>query len=158
MVISMRGLGAIKTTQVRTRLRKKNIKVTVVRNALFAKAVGESPMKAISGVLTGSSAVAYGGQSVVEVAREIIAIIKDFPEIELKGAVLDGQLFSGEEGCKRLSSFPTRDEAIAQDVALILSPGRKLVAQVKGPGGRLLGIVKSIQEKLEKGEAIAPVA
>jgi len=42
-------------------------------------------------------------------------------------------------------------------VTLILSPGRNLMASVKGPGGRLAGIVKAIQEKLENGETIEKV-
>jgi ribosomal protein L10 len=58
---------------------------------------------------------------------------------------------------KALSKFPTRDEAIAQDVTLILGPGRKLVGAIKGPGSNLAGIIKAIEEKLEKGEAIAAV-
>ena len=82
-------------------------------------------------------------------------LVKEFPGIELKGAVLDGQLFEGEDGVKRLSAFPTREEAIAQTVTLILSPGRKLAAQILGPGARVAGLVKAIEERLEKGEAIA---
>jgi large subunit ribosomal protein L10 len=98
--------------------------------------------------------VAYGGESVVEMAREIVGLIKNNPEIELHGAVLDGELFEGEAGVKRLSEFPTKDEAIAQNVTLILSPGRKLVGAIKGPGAKVAGLIKAIEEKLEKGETI----
>jgi large subunit ribosomal protein L10 len=93
----------------------------------------------------------------VDVAREIVDLVKKFPGIELKGAVLDGQLFEGEAGVEALSKFPTRDEAIAKDVAIILGPGAKLLASVKGPGSQLAGILKAIEEKLEKGETIAKV-
>ena len=41
---------------------------------------------------------------------------------------------------------------------LVLSPAQKVVGAAKGPGGRVLGIVKTIQEKLEKGETVARVA
>ena len=108
-------------------------------------------------MLSGSNAMVYGAESVVEVAREIVDIVKEFPELELKGAVLDGILFEGESGCEALSKYPTRDEAIAQDVTLILGPGRKLMGAVKGPGGRLAGVIKASEEKLEKGEEIAKV-
>jgi len=69
--------------------------------------------------------------------------------------VLDGTLFKGKAGVEELSKFPTREEAIGRIVTLIVSPARKLVAQVQGPGSALAGIVKSIEEKLEKGETIA---
>lgn len=84
-------------------------------------------------------------------------LAKQHEQIELKGAVLDGILFEGDAGVKKLSEYPTKDEAIAQDVTLILGPGRKLMGAVKGPGGRLAGVIKAIEEKLEKGEEIAKV-
>lgn len=157
LAISIRGIDAGDTTAIRSRLRKKEIRVTVIRNALFKQAFADSSLAPLGKVLKGSNALAYGGETVVDVAREIIALVKEFPDIELKGAVLDGELFSGPEGIERLSKFPTRDEAIGQAVTLIVSPGRKLLGAVKGPGGRLMGIVKAIEEKLEKGETIAKV-
>lgn len=158
MLISLRGVTSNNTNAIRKELGKKEIRVTVIRNKLFMSAFGDSNLAGLSPLLTGANALAYGAESVVEVAREIMELIKKFPEIELRGAVLDGQLFAGEAGIKALSKYPTRDEAIAQDLTLILSPGRKLLGQIKGPGGRLLGIVKAIEEKLEKGETISALA
>lgn len=155
-VISIRGVGAIDTTGIRRRLRGKNISVTVVRNSLAKRAFKDSALEALEPILVGPNALVYGGNSVVEVAREIMEIVKQFPAIELKGAVLDGELFPGEEGIKRLSKFPTREEAIAQTVTLILSPGRNLMGQVKGPGARIAGVIKAIKDRLEKGETIQP--
>lgn len=156
-VISLRGVSANNNNEIRAGLRKKDIRITIVRNNLFGKAFADTKLAGLSEVLEGSNAVVYGAESVVEVAREIVEIVKRFPEVELKGAVLDGELYAGAEGVERLSRFPTRDEAIAEDVALILGPGRNLVGAVKGPGGRLAGIIKAIEDKLEKGEAIARV-
>lgn len=157
MLISLRGVSSNNTNKIRQTLRKKEIRVTVIRNSLFMQSFGETGLASLSPLLSGANALAYGAESVVEVAREIVGLLKDFPDIQLRGAVLDGQLFEGEEGVKALAKYPTRDEAIAQDVTLILSPGRNLLGAIKGPGGRLLGIVKAIEEKLEKGESIAKV-
>ncbi len=157
LAIGLRGISSNDTNAIRAGLARKEIKVTVVRNKLFGQAFGETELAPLKGVLAGSSALAYGAESVVEVAREIVDLLKKFPDIELKGAVLDGMLFEGDAGVKALSKYPTRDEAIAQDVTLILGPGRKLLGAIKGPGSGLAGIVKAIEEKLEKGEAIARV-
>jgi large subunit ribosomal protein L10 len=153
MLIGIRGLKGIETTKLRAGLRKKSIKITVVRNSLARKTFADASFKALGDLLAGSSALAYG-PSVVEVAREIVGLVKDFPAIELKGAVLDGHLYKGKAGVEELSKFPTRDEAIGQAVTLILSPARNLLAQVKGPGSNVAGIVKAIETKLEKGEKI----
>jgi len=157
LVIGLRGISSNDTNSIRTGLAEKEIRVTVVRNSLFGKAFGDTNLSPLSEILEGSSALAYGAESVVDVAREIVGLAKTYPDIELKGAVLDGMLFEGEAGVTALSKYPTREEAIAQDVTLILSPARNLMGQVKGPGSALLGIVKSIEEKLEKGESIGKV-
>ena len=71
--------------------------------------------------------------------------------------VLDGNLFEGEAGVKRLSDFPTKEEAQAKVVQLVLAPGANVLGAAKGAGGRILGVIKTIQEKLESGETIAKI-
>lgn len=157
LLISIRGLKAIDNTKLRNNLAKKNIRITVIRNSLAKKTFEGSVLAAFGELLSGSSAIAYGGNSVVEVAREIVSAMEKMPAIELKGAVLDGMLFKGKAGVTELSKFPTREEAIGKVVTLVVSPGSKLVAQLKGPGSNVAGLVKAIETKLEKGEAIAKV-
>lgn len=157
MLISIRGMKAIDTTKLRTGLRKQNIKVTVIRNSLARKQFAGGPLERLETLLTGPSALVVSKTSVVDAARAIVAVLKDFPTLELKGAVLDGTLFEGKKGVEELSKFPTREEAIGNNVTLIVSPGRKLVAQLKGPGSGVAGIIKAIEAKLEKGEAIAKI-
>ena len=157
LVVSIRGVSARKTNEMRLDLHKKNIKIAVVRNNLAKHAFADKRLSALTPVLKGPSAVAFGGASVVDVAREIVAWAKKVEQLELKGAVLDGELFVGKDGVERLSKMPTREEAIAQTVTLFLSPARKLASAIKGPGSSLASIIKSIEEKLEKGEAIARV-
>lgn len=157
VVVSLAGINALATHKIRTNLAKKSMKVTIVRNSLFRKMVDDTALKALQPVLKGPSAVVYGGESVIEVAREIVASLKEFPKLELKGAVLDGELFTGDAGVKALSKFPTREEALGQTVGLLLGPAKKLAAQIKGPGAGLAGLIKAIETKLEKGEAIAKV-
>ena len=42
-------------------------------------------------------------------------------------------------------------------VTLLLSPHKNIVGCAKSPGSKLLGVVKTIEEKLEAGETIAKV-
>jgi ribosomal protein L10 len=154
-VVSMRGVTGIDTTKLRASLRTKKIRMTTVRNALAKQAFKGTGLSALEPLLEGPSVVVYGGASVVEVARELIASIGEMPKVELKGAILDGTLFKGKAGVTELSKFPTREEALGQAVAIILGPAKKLMAQVKGPGSNIAGIIKAIETKLEKGEAIA---
>ncbi len=154
LVLSIRGIPANDNNNLRKELAKQDIHITVVRNNLFKHAFAESDLVSLAPVMEGPSALAYGAESVVDVARELVKWAEDIELLELKGAVLDGHLFEGEEGVKALSKMPTREEAIAQTVTLFLSPARNLVGAAKGPGSKVASIIKALEEKLEKGEAI----
>ena len=157
LLIDLRALNANDNNTFRSTLRDKQIKVTVVRNELVKKAVDGTGLRGLDPILTGPSAIVYGGDSVVEVARLVLDQLKAFKTLELKGAVLDGQLFAGKDGVDALSKFPTRDEAQAQVVQVILGPASSLLGAITGPGGTIGGILKSLEEKLEKGETVAKV-
>jgi hypothetical protein len=122
------------------------------------KAFQGTALESLSKFLSGPSALVYGGESVVALAREIVAWAKDKDSLKFKAAILDGITFEGKAGVEALSQYPTREEAQAKVVTLVLSPGRKLLGAVKGPGGRVMGIVKEIERKLEAGETIAAKA
>ena len=158
VIVSLRGIPSGPNNQLRRGLASKNIKVTVLRNSLARKAWEKTKLSGLSQFLEGPSAIAYGSSSIVDAARELVTWAKKVEKLELKGAILDGILFEGKDGVEALSKYPTREEAVAKVVTLILSPARKLVGQIKGPGSRLASIVKSIETKLEKGEAIAKIA
>lgn len=155
VLLSLRGLKGIPTTKLRKDLRKKNIRIAVVRNSLARKAFAGGGLESMFADASGQSALAFGGESVIEVARELIDCLKTNPEIELKAAVLDGIIFKGKAGVEALSKYPTRDEAISQAVGIVLGPGRKLLAAAKGPGSRVAGILATLKDKLEKGETIS---
>ncbi len=160
VMVSIRGVGGIDNNRIRVALAQKNVRITVFQNNLARKAFEGTGLAKLTEMMTGPSALAYGksGATVVDVARELLKWAKDVEKLELRGAVLDGQFFEGKAGVEALSKFPTKDEALATDVTLILSPGRKLLGAVKGPGGRVMGIIKSVEQKLEKGEAISKIA
>lgn len=156
VMIDIRGVASNDNNTLRAKLAQKDIRVTVVQNNLAKLALAESDLKSLSDMFAGPSALVYGGTSVVDVARELIATVKGIPNVEFKGALMDGQLF-GADQIEELSKYPTREEAQGQVVQLFLSPARKIAGQIAGPAGRLAGFIKAIEEKLEKGETIAKV-
>ena len=102
--------------------------------------------------------MAFGGNSVVEVARNLVSWAKKIKKLELKAAVLDGQFFVGHEGVKRLSEFPTKEEAQGTVVQLLLSPAGNVVKAATSPGSNVVGIVKEMTSMLEDGKTIEKIA
>jgi len=155
LIIDIRGIEANDNNALRLSLQEKDIRVSVIRNALAKKTFTGTKLEALNQALEGPSALAFGSESVVNVARELVTWAKKVENLDLKGAVLDGEYFEGQAGVKRLSEFPTKEEAQAKVVQLVLSPAGNLIKAATSPGGNILGIIKEIEERLEKGESIA---
>jgi large subunit ribosomal protein L10 len=158
LVVDIRGISANDNNAMRQGLFKKNIRVTIIKNTLAKKAFAGTNLEALAPALAGPSALAYGAESVVDVARELVEWARKVKQLSLKAAILDGQLYEGDAGVKRLSAFPTREEAQAKVVQIVLSPAGNLVRAATSPGSNILGIVKEIQTRLEDGKTIAKTA
>ncbi len=154
LLIDIRGIDANENNVFRIDLAQKNIRVTVVKNTLAKRAFAGTHLEALGHALVGPSALAYGAESVVHVARELIEWARKIGDLQLKAAVLDGELFEGHAGVARLSRYPTREEAQGQMVQLLLTPGGEIVGLVAAPGGEVLAIVEAMIDKLEQGEEI----
>src|ERR1043165_6840739 len=118
LVVDIRGMTANDNNDLRDGLHKKQIRVTIIKNTLAKKAFAGTSLDVLGSALEGPSALAYGAESVIDVARELVDWAKKLKQLTLKGAVLDGTYYAGAEGVKRLSTFPTKEEAIAKVVQL----------------------------------------
>lgn len=152
-VVSFTGVDANTNNEIRARLGEKDIHVTVVKNALARQAFRELGIEEASELLDGPCAVAHGADSVVSVVRELLDLQKEAPNLRVKAAFMDGDLFRDDAEVKALSKYPTREEAIGQVLQCVLSPGADLAACLIGPGGQIAAILKSIEEKQGDGEA-----
>jgi large subunit ribosomal protein L10 len=158
-VISPRGIDGIKTNQLRRRLRERGLRMTVVKNSLARRASTGTQVAGFEKLLDGPSAVIHGTASMPAVARMLLEEKKTNDKLELRGLFFDGEVFEGEKGIERASKLPTRQEAIANLVATLLGPGRRLAGAIKGPGGKLGAVLKTIETKAKDKEgAAAPAA
>lgn len=160
VLVDIRGINANDNNRLRSSLAEKDVKVTVVKNTLARKAFENTDLEAISQMLEGANALVYPVSqetTVVNVARELMSWAKEVPNLEFRGALMEGVHFAADE-VEALSNYPTREEAQAEVVQLLLAPAQKLVGSVLGPGQQVAGLLKSIEEKLEKGESITKVA
>jgi len=158
LIIDIRGIDAIENNDLRVDLLNKDIRITVLKNSLAKTAFSGTELESLGDALDGPSALVVGGASVVDVARELVDWAKKIKALELKAAILDGELFKGSDGVKRLSNFPTKEEAQGTVVQLVLSPAGNLVKAATSPGSTVLGIIKEIRTRLEEGNTIEKIA
>ncbi len=150
-VVDFTGIDAVTTNRIRARLLEKDIRVTVVKNSLARRAFKEIGLDAASGLLDGPSAIAYGGESVVDVVRELLDISKDAPPLTVKAALLEGDVF-GPDRIDELSKYPNRDEALGRVAQCVLAGGGNLVAAMLGSGARIAGVLKTIEDREGQAE------
>lgn len=145
-VVGFTGVDANSTNAIRARLAEKDIRVSVVKNALAKQAFRELGLQDAGELLDGPCAVAYGADSVVTIVRELLDIGKEAPNLKVKAAFMEGDVFT-QDKIYALSKYPTRDEAVGQVISCVLSAGANLAACLIAPGGQIAGILKGIEEK-----------
>lgn len=149
LIVSLRGVGGIDNNEMRRALSAKNINVMVVKNSLARRAFEEMNMGSVGGLLSGPCAVAWGGASVVDVAKELVEWGKKYEAVVIKGGFLEGKALDAE-AAKALSKMPSRAELQAMVVSIALSPGRTLAAQMISPAGRIAGCIETLIKNKEQ--------
>jgi large subunit ribosomal protein L10 len=157
VVVDYIGIDSKTTSVIRTALRKKKVSMTVVRNAMAAKALEGAGLKGAASLLKGTNAVVYGGESVVDIMKELVEQIKKIDKLKIKGAVVEGQLLDSK-AATALSKLPSKKELQSIILGQIKSPGSKIAGQLKGPASKIAGQIKKLIENKEKEAPAAAAA
>jgi ribosomal protein L10 len=151
IVVSLGKLDAQKTTQLRQQLRKKRISLQLVKNSLARRATAGTPLAPALEKAEGMLAIAWGGEDVVDLAKELDRLtgVKDFEGLECRGGALDGSRLNAGD-IKLVAKWPTRTEQLSILSGQISSLGSMLSGQILSAGGSLAGQIASRVEDLEK--------
>lgn len=142
------GLDAGTTSDLRRACFKANIKLAVVKNTLLAKAMEASDKEfgELPEVLKGNTSLMFS-----ETGNAPAKLIKNFRKKSdrplLKGAFIEEAIFVGDDKLDALVSIKSKEEVIADIVALLQSPAKNVISGLKSGGGKLAGVLKTLSEK-----------
>lgn len=143
------GLTVETVNQLREKCFKSNIELRVVKNTLLKKAmesIEDKNYEDLYGVLAGPTAIMFS-----ETGNAPAKLIKDFRKKHekplLKGAFIEEAVYTGEENLEFLTSIKSKEELIGDIIGLLQSPAKNVISGLTGAGGKLAGILKTLQER-----------
>jgi large subunit ribosomal protein L10 len=155
--LSVTGVDAITDNKVRLGLRKKNISLLMVKNSLLRRVFTDLGVTPAEAAWAGPTVVAWGGESVKDLSREVeTALLKDVKlkdKVTVKTALAEGLPVPFAKAL----TMPTRKEAIGEIVGMILGPGASIAGCLTGPAAQIASQIQTLAEKKPEGEP-APAA
>jgi len=134
---------------IRRKCFQSSIKLKVVKNALLQKAMDKVENKnfgELSTVLKGSTSL-----MISEVANAPAKLIQEFrkkgDKPVLKGAYIEESIYIGDNQLSTLESLKSKDELLGEIIGLLQSPAKNVLSGLKGAGGKLAGILKTLEER-----------
>ena len=142
------GLDATTTSDLRRACFKANIKLSVVKNTLLAKAMEASDKEfgELQDVLQGNTSLMFS-----EAGNGPAKLIKKFRKKNdrplLKGAFIEEAIYVGDDKLDTLVSIKSKEEVIGDIIGLLQSPVKNVISGLKSGGGTLAGLLKTLSER-----------
>lgn len=145
------GLSVKDITKLRAALREQNGEFRIVKNTLARKVAQEMGIEGLDRHFEHPTAIAFGYQDPVGVAKALTEFIKDRkqnPLPTIKAGYMDGQVLD-TRGLQALAALPSREVLYAQLLGLIIAPHQQLMRLLNEPGRRMASIAHQISQKSE---------
>ena len=145
-LVDLTGLDAAKTSELRRKCFKSEIKLLMVKNTLLHKAFEASDVDytPLYECLKGNTAIMFS-----EVANVPAKLLKDYVKEgvpALKGAYAEESFFVGADKLDELVAIKSKNELIADVVALLQSPIKNVVSGLNA-GGKIHGLLDATAER-----------
>ena len=131
------SLNAEKTTELRRAAFKNDVKMMVVKNTLLKKALEQLDIdySGLYGALAGSTTLMLS--NTVNAPAKLIKEFRGRKETipALKAAYAEETIFVGDDQLNVLAAFKSKNELIADVIALLQSPAQRVIGALQNKGG-----------------------
>lgn len=148
-LVDVTGMNAEATSNLRRKCFANDIKMVVVKNTLLHKAfeAAEVDYSPLYDSLKGTTAVFF-----TQVANAPAKLIKELSKNGipgLKAAYAEEEFYIGAQNLETLCSIKSKNEVIAEVVALLQSPAKNVISALSGAGQTIHGVLKTLGERPE---------
>lgn len=121
VVVDYRGLTVAEDTKLRKALREEGVVYKVYKNTFITSAIKGTDFEGIAPYLEGPTAIAIGKEDATAPARVIAKFAKDAKALEIKGGVVEGNIYD-VKGIEKIATIPSRDQLISKLLGSLQSP------------------------------------
>ena len=148
-LVDTTAMDAASTSELRRKCFKAGIKMVVVKNTLLHKAllsIEDVDFSGLYGSLKGTTSVLFS-----EVANAPAKLLKEYKDgvPSLKAAYAEEGIYVGADQLDALANIKSKNEVIADIVALLQSPAKNVISALQSGGNTIHGVLKTLGQRPE---------
>lgn len=141
-------LSVEKVNGIRRKCFEQGIEIKAVKNTLIKKALIEAGVDSeeLFDTLKGASTLMFAetGNAPAKLIKELR---KSGDKPVLKAAYIDSTAFVGDNQLTTLVNLKSKNELIADVIALLQSPAKNVISALQSGGNTISGLVKALEER-----------
>ena len=145
VLVHYKGLTVAEMTALRKKAHDSGVDFKVTKNRLTRLALEGTEFTALSGLLTGPTAVAVS-EDPVAAAKVVAEYAKENEKLVVLGGVFNEQLMDVAT-VNALATMPSLDELRAKIIAMINTPATRIAGVLQAPAGQLARVLNAYATK-----------
>lgn len=141
-----RGLSVTAMTDLRARARAEGVYLRVIKNTLARRAVAGTAFECMQAGFVGPLVLAFSREDPGAAARLVRDFAKQNELLKTQLIAFGGQLMDAQ-ALDRLANMPTRDQALAQLMAVMKAPIEKFVRTLAAPHAKLARTLAALRDQ-----------
>ncbi|HBK54607.1 MAG TPA: 50S ribosomal protein L10 [Syntrophomonas wolfei] len=141
-----RGIKVEEITDLRNKLRMPGVEFKVLKNTMTEFALQNTGNPEVISHIAGPNVVLFSKEDPVSPTKVIYDFIKQYKKLEVKVAILEGQMVLPDR-VKALSELPPREVLLAQVLGTMQAPITSLVYVLNANIGGLVNVLDQIRQQ-----------
>ena len=141
-----RGVSVDEMTSLRQQAREAGVQVRVIRNTLAKRAFEGTEFECLCEALLGPNILAFSIEDPGAGARVFKEFAKGNKSFEIRALGVGGKILPPEQ-IDVLANLPTRDQAIATLMSVMLAPVGKLALTLNDIPGRITRVIAAVRDE-----------